>query len=183
MRTFGSPVRTLFAKAFAAFFAFFSQSLSFCVMLKERSITRTMSVFFVDWVGCSPVTLMVIFAIPAFSSTHCADFSSFGPVVFPLVVVLTAVCAAGGSASAAIAEIGIMPTSISTASTMLKKRFFMFFFPPVSNFLMCFDAFLSAKVSCVSLYQNFSRMQVPKHPSKRPEILVLSSFPLKNSRF
>ena len=95
----------------------------------------------------------------------------------------TAVCAAGGSASAAIAEIGIMPTSISTASTMLKKRFFMFFFPPVSNFLMCFDAFLSAKVGCVSLYQNFSKMQAPKHPSKRPEILVLSSFPLKNSRF
>ena len=118
-----------------------------------------------------------------FSSTHCADFSSFGPVVFSLVFVLTPVCAAGGSASAAIAEIGIMPTSISTASTMLKKRFFMFFFPPVSNFLMCFDAFLSAKVSCVSLYQNFSKKQVPKHPSKRPEILVLSSFPLKNSRF
>ena len=64
-----------------------------------------------------------------------------------------------------------------------QKAFFMFFFPPVSSFLMCFDAFLSAKVSCVSLYQNFSKKQVPKHPSKRPEILVLSSFPLKNSRF
>lgn len=85
--------------------------------------------------------------------------------------------------SAAIAVTGRTLRSISTASTMLKKRFFMFFFPPVSNFLMCFDAFLSAKVSCVSLYQNFSKKQVPKHPSKRPEILVLSSFPLKNSRF
>ena len=85
--------------------------------------------------------------------------------------------------SAAIAVTGRTLRSISTASTMLKKRFFMFFFPPVSNFLMCFDAFLPAKVSCVSLYQNFSKKQVPKHPSKRPEIPVLSSFPLKNSRF
>ena len=138
MRTFGSPVRTLFAKAFAAFFALSSQSLRFLsssrVMLKERSITRTMSVFFVVSVGCSPVTLMVIFAIPAFSSTHCADFSSFGPVVFSLIFVLTPVSAIGGSTSAASADIGRTLTSISTASTMLKMRFFIFFFPPVILF-------------------------------------------------
>ena len=136
-------------------------------------MTRTASTSGVDTSGGSPFTVMVISAMPSFLSTHLAVFVASMPFCAVLTVVL----------SAAIAVTGMTLRSISTASTMLKKRFFMFFFPPVSNFLMCFDAFLSAKVSCVSLYQNFSKKQVPKHPSKRPEILVLSSFPLKNSRF
>lgn len=149
----------------------------------ETSSTRTMSS------GSYVVSVLTVFVANASSSSvfPSAETDLLTWIAPSVETVPTAVCVPSAPVSvgpsAAIAVTGRTLTSISTASTMLKKRFFMFFFPPVSNFLMCFDAFLSAKVSCVSLYQNFSRMQVPKHPSKRPEILVLSSFPLKNSRF
>ena len=156
--------KNLSTKLTAAFFALFIFGLPFLLIEADLSITRTMSV---SGMSCEvmvpPVRVKVIFALPSFPSPiHSAFFSTVTPF---FVTVTTFFCEA--TLSAASADIGRTLTSISTASTMLKMRFFMFFFPPVSNFLMCFDAFLSAKVGCVSLYQNFSRMQVPKHPLKK----------------
>ena len=87
-------------------------------------MTRTASTSGVDTSGGSPFTVMVISAMPSFSFTHLAVFVASMPFCAVLTVVL----------SAAIAVTGMTLRSISTASTMLKMRFFIFFFPPVILF-------------------------------------------------